>query len=131
MVFAEFGTGQVFWSMLYFFFFFIAIWLFIAIFADIFRSRDLSGWGKALWTLLVILLPFLGICAYLIARGGKMSEHAVQDAQAQQEYFRSQVQAAVNTTNGADELAKLAALKDQGVISDAEFQKMKARLVAA
>src|SRR4051794_1806761 len=131
MVLAEFGTGQVFWSMLYFFLFFIYIWMFIAIFGDIFRSRDLSGGAKAIWTLFVIFLPFIGICSYLIARGKKMNEHAVEAAQAQQDYFRTQVQSVVTTGNGADELAKLAKLKDEGVINDAEFQQMKAKLVAA
>ena len=85
---AEFGTGQVFWSMLWFFLFFIWIYLLIVVFADIFRSRDLSGWAKALWTLLVIVLPYLGVFAYLIARGHKMHEHAEQDAKAQDEAFR-------------------------------------------
>ena len=70
--FAEFGTGQVFWSMLWFFLFFIWIWLLIVVFGDIFRSHDLSGWGKALWTIFVIFLPYLGVFVYLIARGHKM-----------------------------------------------------------
>ncbi len=80
---SSFGTGDVFWSMLWFFLFFIWIWLLIAVFADIFRSQDLSGWAKALWTVFVIVLPYLGVLVYLIARGHKMSEHAVQAAQAQ------------------------------------------------
>ena len=76
MLFAEFGTGQVFWSMLWFFLCFIWIWLLIVVFGDIFRSRDLSGWAKALWTIFVIFLPYLGVFVYLIARGHKMGEHA-------------------------------------------------------
>ena len=71
---AEFGTGQVLWSMLWFFLFLIWIWLLIVVFADIFRSSDLSGWGKALWTLFIIVLPYLGVFVYLIARGGTMQE---------------------------------------------------------
>ena len=74
---AEFGTGQVFWSMLWFFLWFIWIWMLIVVFSDIFRSPDLSGWGKALWTIFVIVLPYLGVFVYLIARGRKMQEHAV------------------------------------------------------
>ena len=95
LVAAEFGSGQVFWSMLWFFMFFIWIWLLIIVFSDIFRSPDLSGWGKALWSLFVIVLPYLGVFVYLIARGHKMNEHAAAAAKQQQEAFRQQVQAAV------------------------------------
>jgi Short C-terminal domain/Phospholipase_D-nuclease N-terminal len=132
MVLATFGTGQVLWSMLWFFCFFIFIWLLIVVFGDIFRSQDLSGWGKALWTIFVIFLPFLGIFVYLIARGGKMQKHAVQDAQAQDAAFREYVQSAVdsNGTSAADQLTKLADLRDKGVISEAEFQQAKAKALA-
>ncbi len=71
---ATFGTGQVFWSMLWFFLFFIWIWLLIVVFSDIFRSRDLSGWAKGLWTIAIIFLPYLGVFVYLIARGGRMQD---------------------------------------------------------
>jgi hypothetical protein len=77
---AQFGTGQVFLSMLWFFLFFIWIWLLIVVFADIFRSHDLGGWGKALWTIFVIVLPYLGVFVYLIARGGKMADRAAESA---------------------------------------------------
>ena len=80
---AEWGTGQVFWSMLWFFMFFIWIWLLIIVFSDIFRSHDLGGVAKALWIIFVILVPYLGVFVYLIARGHKMQEHAVEAAQAQ------------------------------------------------
>src|SRR5436190_2157764 len=89
------------------------------------------GGGKALWTIFVIFLPFIGILSYLIARGHKMSEHAVADAQAQQDYFKQQVQSAVGSGNSASELSQLAELKSQGVISDDEFQAMKAKIVSA
>ena len=75
---SDFGTGQVFLSMLWFFLFFIWIWLLIVVFSDIFRSADLSGWGKALWTIFVILLPYLGVFVYLIARGGTMHERVAR-----------------------------------------------------
>lgn len=74
----EFGTGQVFLSMLWFTLFFVWIWLLILVFAHIFRSDDLSGWGKAGWTIFVIVLPYLGVFVYLIARGNKMNEPAAQ-----------------------------------------------------
>ena len=73
----------VFWSMLWFFLFIVWIWLLIVIFADIFRSHDIGGFAKALWVIFVIILPFLGVFVYLIARGGKMQEHAVQQAKDQ------------------------------------------------
>ena len=80
---AEFGTGQVFWSFLWFFMFFIWIWLLIIVFGDIFRSHDLGGLAKALWVIFIIVVPYLGVFVYLIARGHKMQEHAVEAAQAQ------------------------------------------------
>ena len=127
---AEFGTGQVFWSMLWFFLFFIWIWLLIVVFADIFRSHDLSGWAKALWTLFVIVLPYLGVFGYLIARGHKMHEHAEQDAKAQDEAFRSYVTGVTSSDGGgATEIARLADLRDKGVITEAEFQQGKAKVL--
>ena len=77
---ADFGSGQVLWSMLWFFLFFIWIWILITVFADIFRSHDLSGWAKAIWVIFVIFVPYLGVFVYLIARGHKMSEHALEAA---------------------------------------------------
>jgi hypothetical protein len=130
IVLAEFGTGQVFWSMLWFFLFFIWIWLLIVVFGDIFRSRDLSGWGKALWTIFIIFLPYLGVFVYLIARGHKMQEHAVDAAKAQDAAMREYVQN-VTTTSSADELAKLADLRDRGVIDEAEFQAAKAKALSS
>ena len=128
MLLAEFGTGQVFWSMLWFFLFFIWIWLLISLFGDIFRSKDLSGWGKALWTIFIIILPFLGVLVYLIVRGNSMQERALQDAANRESQFRGYVQSVATTGGGAaDELAKLADLRDKGVISDAEFQAAKAK----
>jgi hypothetical protein len=133
MVIAEFGTGQVFWSMLWFFLFVIWIWLLIAIFSDIFRSPDLSGWGKAIWSIFIIFLPYLGVFAYLIARGGKMQQHAVAAAQAQDQAMRSYIKDVAGANGGggtADELTRLADLRDKGVISEAEFQQLKARAIA-
>ena len=89
---ADWGTGQVFWSMLWFFMFFIWIWLLIIVFSDIFRSHDLGGVAKALWIIFVILVPYLGVFVYLIARGHKMQEHAVEAAQKQDDAMRTYVQ---------------------------------------
>ncbi|MGZ8751958.1 MAG: SHOCT domain-containing protein [Acidimicrobiia bacterium] len=128
MLASEWGTGQVLWSMIWFFLFFIWIWILITVFADIFRSRDLSGWAKAIWTIFVIVVPYLGVFVYLIARGHKMHEHAAEAAAAQdaaaQDYIR---QAAGTTKSPADEIARLAELKERGAISDAEFERLKAK----
>jgi hypothetical protein len=126
----EFGTGQVLWSLLWFFLFFIWIWLLIVVFADIFRSHDLSGWAKALWVIFIIFIPYLGVFVYLIARGHKMQEHAVQAAQAQDDAARAYIQQAAGAApSTADELSRLADLKAQGVIDDAEFQRLKAKAI--
>lgn len=122
----DFGSGQVFLSMLWFFLFFIWIWLLIVVFGDIFRSRDIGGWAKALWVIFVIVFPYLGVFVYLIARGHKMGEHAVAAEQAQRDYIRS-----VAGTSTADELARLADLRDRGVISEEEFQRLKAQVVSS
>ncbi len=129
---SNWGTGQVFLEMLYFFFFIIWIWLLIIVFADIFRSHDMGGWAKAAWVIFVIILPYLGVFVYLIARGHKMSEHAQADAAAQNAAFTQAVQqAAGTTTSTADELARLADLKANGTITDAEFEQAKAKALSS
>ena len=125
---AEFGTGQVFWSMLWFFLFFIWIWLLITVFADIFRSPDMGGGAKALWTIFVIAVPYLGVFVYLIARGHKMQEHAVAQAQAQDAAARQYIQSVAGSSpSAADEIARLADLKAKGVLTEEEFQAAKAK----
>jgi len=132
MLAAEFGTGQVFWSFLWFFLFFIWIWLLIVVFGDIFRSQDLGGWAKAIWCIFIILVPYLGVFVYLIARGGKMHEHAVAAAQAQDQAMRQYVQNVAGSGGStADELARLADLREKGVISDAEFEQLKAKAMSS
>src|SRR5262249_4830809 len=128
----EFGTGQVLWSMIWFTLFFIWIWLLIIVFSDIFRSHDIGGFAKFLWIAFVIIMPYLGVFVYLIARGHKMSEHAAEQAAqmdaAQKAYIRDAVGSGGGST-AADQLQNLANLKAQGVIDDAEFNKMKAKIV--
>lgn len=127
----EFGNGDVFLSMLWFFLFFIWLWLLIAVFSDIFRSEDLSGWGKGLWTVFVIVLPYLGVFVYLIARGKKMGEHAVRDAQRRDDAMRSYVQGVTGSSvSTAEEIEKLAALQASGAITAEEFATAKAKLLA-
>ena len=120
---------SIFWTMLEFFLFVLWIWLLIYIFIDIFRSHDMGGFAKALWVLFVIILPFLGVLVYLIARGGSMHERAEKDAQAQQQAFDDYVKKTAGAGSSADQLAKLADLKAQGVLSDAEFEAQKAKIL--
>jgi hypothetical protein len=128
---SDFGTGQVFLSFLWFFLFFIWIWLLITVFADLFRSHDLSGWAKAAWCLFVIIVPYLGVFVYLIARGHKMAEHAQQAAEAQDLAQKAYIRDAVSGSGStADELAKLADLRAQGVLDENEYQSLKAKLVS-
>jgi hypothetical protein len=120
-----------FWTILWLFLFFIWIWILISVFVDIFRSHDLGGWGKALWVIFVIVLPFLGVFIYLIARGGKMHERAVQQAAQQEKEFRGYVQDVAAGSDPAEQLTKLADLKDRGVITDEEFAAQKAKILAS
>jgi Phospholipase_D-nuclease N-terminal/Short C-terminal domain len=122
--------ADLFGTMLGFFVLVIWFWLLIVIFSDIFRSQDMGGGAKMLWVLFVILLPFLGIFVYLIARGGKMHERAAAQAAQQQESFDAAVKQAAGSTSSADDLAKLADLKTQGVLTDAEFEAQKAKILA-
>ena len=129
MLVADFGSGQALWSIFWFFLFFIWIMILFRVFGDIFMSHDLSGFAKVLWCIFVIFLPYLGVFVYLIARGHKMTEHAMQSAQAQDAAARQYIQSAVSTGSTSDELAKLAALKADGTLSEAEFNAAKAKIL--
>ncbi len=123
---------DLFWTILEFFLWVIWIWILIMVFIDIFRSHDLSGWAKALWFLFVLFIPLIGVLVYLIARGGSMHERAARQAQQQDEQARRYIQEAAASTpaSTADQLAKLADLRDRGVISAAEFDREKAKILA-
>jgi hypothetical protein len=121
---------DIFWTMLQIFVFIIWIWLLIAIFSDIFRSHDMGGGAKALWFIFVLIVPVLGILVYLIARGGSMHERAAAQAQRQQQAFDDYVRQTAGGSSQVDELAKLGDLKAKGVLSDAEFEAQKAKLLA-
>ncbi len=120
----------VFWTILMIFLWVVWFWILITILIDIFRSHDLSGWAKALWLVFILFLPLIGVLVYLIARGGKMHEHQVQQAQLQEEQLRSYVQEAATSQSSADQLAKLADLRDRGVITAEEFDREKAKILA-
>ena len=122
---------DAFWTMLIFFlwmWFFLLFWIIF----DIFRSDDLGGWGKAGWLIFVIILPFLGVFVYAIARGKEMSEHQLRAAQRQDQAMRQYIRETTGASGGssADELAKLAQLRDQGVLTDQEFAAQKAKLLS-
>jgi hypothetical protein len=123
---------DLFWTMLWFFLFIAWIWLLFSVIADIFRSRDLSGWGKALWALFVIVVPWLGVLVYLIARGKAMGERDYQEGIEREKATRRYIQTVASTAGGstADELAKLAELRNTGVITEQEFDTQKAKLLA-
>ena len=125
----SYPLANAFWTMLWFFLWILWFFLLFRIILDIFRSKDLGGWGKAGWLIFVIILPFLGVFVYLIARGGKMAQRDVDDAQAADTAMRAYVRDAAGSGGPADELAKLADLRDRGVISDAEFQQSKAKVL--
>jgi phospholipase D-like protein/putative oligomerization/nucleic acid binding protein len=117
---------DVFLSMMWFFLWILWFFLLFRVIMDIFRSRDLSGWGKTGWLVFTIVLPFLGVFVYLIARGGKMADRDAAQAQAQDEAFRAHARQSVHDSGStADELAKLADLHDHGVISDADYERSK------
>jgi hypothetical protein len=128
---ASFGVGQVVWSMIWFFLFFLWIMLLFNVFGDLFRDRSLSGVAKALWILFLVVTPYLGVFVYLIVRGGSMAERQVERANEQEAAVRQYIQGAAGTApSTAEELARLAELKEQGVIDDAEFAALKAKLLA-
>jgi Phospholipase_D-nuclease N-terminal len=123
---------DIFLTTLYFFIFIIWLWLLFMVFIDIFRSHDLKGWAKALWVIGIIVMPYLGVLLYLIFRGGKMHERAAQQAAQQQKAFDQYVKQAAGTPGSttADQLAKLANVKSQGLLTDAEFDAEKAKILA-
>ena len=133
MLASSYPVLDAFLTMLYFFLFIIWIWLLIMVFMDVFRSHDMGGLAKALWVIFIIILPFLGVFVYLIARGGKMHERAAAQAAEQQKAFDQYVKQAAGSSgeSSADQLHKLADLKSQGVLSDAEFEAQKAKILAS
>jgi hypothetical protein len=120
-----------FWTILEIFLWVLWIWVLIYVFIDIFRSRDLSGWAKALWFIFVLFIPLIGVLVYLIARGDSMHERAAQDARQEDQEVRRYIQDAAGAPSTADQLTKLADLRDRGVITADEFEREKAKVLAA
>jgi len=126
----SYSVGQVVWTILWLCLFFIEVWLTISIFIDVFRSHDLKGWQKALWVLLVLVLPLIGILAYFIVRGDEMRAHQKQaqtDEEAVDDFLRRRHSG--DGTEVSDQLARLADLRRDGVISDDEFEQLKSRVM--
>ena len=105
-------------------------WLFIVIFADLFRRSDISGWGKAGWTVFVIVVPFIGVLTYLVAQGGNMAERRRAEAEAVQARFGSYIQSVSSTGHASDQIAKAKDLLDSGAIDRAEYELLKQKALA-
>ena len=132
MVAYDYPLLGLFWTILWFFIWVAWLLLLFRVIFDIFRSRDLGGWGKALWAIFVVIIPWLGVLVYLIARGRSMTDRDLERAQEQEDAFRDYVQKTTTSSaaSSADELSKLAQLKAQGVLTDAEFEQQKAKLLS-
>ncbi|MET9891228.1 SHOCT domain-containing protein [Streptomyces sp. NPDC006465] len=128
---ADYPLLNVFWSMMWFFLWILWFMLLFRVIGDVFRDDGLSGWGKAGWCVFVVIVPFLGIFVYLIARGRGMGEREMQRMQRNQEDMNSYIRETAGTTGKADELAKLADLKTHGHITAEEFETAKAKVLAA
>jgi len=126
--FADVNFGEALWLALEIFFFVVWIWILITILTDLFRDHEMSGWGKAVWVLFLVVIPFLTALVYLIARGGGMRERTIKaQAEAKQHmdsYIREQAH-----SSPADELHKLNDLREKGAISSEEFERAKAKLL--
>jgi hypothetical protein len=127
---ASYSFGQALWTMVVFFAWVVFIWLLFVVFSDLFRRHDISGWGKAAWTIFVIILPYLGIFVYLIVEGRHMGERSQQQAQQMQTQMDSYVRSVASSGNPADQIAKAKELLDNGTITQEEFDKLKASALA-
>jgi Phospholipase_D-nuclease N-terminal/Short C-terminal domain len=127
---ADYPFIDVFWTMLVFFAWVIWFWLLITVFMDLFRRHDVSGWGKAGWTVFVIVLPFLGVLVYLIAQGKHMAERRAADAQASRAAFDDYVREVSSESGPSDQIAKAKQLLDSGTIDAAEFEQIKRKALA-
>jgi Short C-terminal domain/Phospholipase_D-nuclease N-terminal len=122
---------NIFWTIVEVFLWVIWFWILITVIIDIFRSTDLSGWAKAAWFVFVLIIPLIGVLVYLIARGGSMHDRAMRQAQQEDADMRSYIKQAAGDSHPstADQLEKLSSLRDRGVISPAEFDQAKAKIL--
>jgi hypothetical protein len=123
--------GQVMWTMFVFFAWVLFFWLLFTVFGDLFRRHDIGGWGKAGWTIFVILLPFLGILVYFIAEGKAMGERRMAEVQQAQAQMDTYVRSVASSSDSAEQIARAKELLDSGAISQAEFEQLKAKALAS
>jgi Short C-terminal domain/Phospholipase_D-nuclease N-terminal len=128
---ADYPFLDVLWTMFIFFLFIIWIWILITVFADIFRRKDMSGIGKAVWIIFVILLPYLGVLVYLIANHDGMADRNLQQMQKQQQATDAYIQSVAGSGGAAAEIEKAKGLLDSGAITQAEFDAIKQKALAA
>jgi hypothetical protein len=128
---ADYPLLNVFWTTMWVFLWILWFMLLFRVIGDIFRDDSMSGWGKSGWTVFVVVLPFLGVFVYLIARGRGMGERAVERAQQQDEQVRAYIRESAGPTGRAEELSRLAELKNHGDLTPAEYEQAKARVLAA
>ena len=127
---ADYPFLDVLWTMLVFFGWVIWFWILVVVLSDVFRRRDISGWGKAAWTLFTIVLPFLGVLVYLIAHGKDMGERRMRDLDAQQAWFDEHIRSVSRPDGAAGEIAEAKRLLDSGAIDQAEFAQLKRKALA-
>ena len=129
---ADFGSGQVFWSLIWFFLFFAYIWVLITILMDLFRDHDMGGVEKAIWIVALLFIPLITMLVYLIVRGGGMGERAMKQAQRQQQAMNEYIRQTAATSGGtpADQIAQAQKLLDAGTITQDEFNALKAKALA-
>jgi phospholipase D-like protein/putative oligomerization/nucleic acid binding protein len=127
---ADYPFLDILWTMIVFFAWVMWFWLVITVFMDLFRRHDISGWGKAGWTLLVLVLPFIGVFAYLIAQGSQMAERRTSEAQASRAAFDDYIRGVAADGGPSDQIAKAKQLLDSGAIDAAEFDQIKRRALA-
>ena len=127
---ADYPFLDIFWTMLIFFMWVIWIWILVTVLMDLFRRHDIGGWGKAGWTLLVVVLPFLGVFLYLVTQGKEMAERRASEIQASQASFDSYVRSVATNGGATDQIAKAKELLDSGAISQSEFDQIKSKALA-
>ena len=126
---ADYPFLDIFWTMIIFFCWVIWIWMVVAILADVFSRHDISGWVKAAWTVLIIVLPFLGVLVYLIAHSKDMAERRAGESRAAKADFDEYVKSVASNGGPASEISKAKQLLDSGAITQAEYESIKARVV--
>jgi hypothetical protein len=127
---ADFTFGDALLTVLEIFLFIAWLWILFTIIGDLFRDHQMSGWGKAGWVVVLLFVPFLGALIYLIARGGGMRDRAIAEQAEMKKQMDTYIREQAGAASPVDELAKLSDLKAKGTISDAEFERMKAKIVA-